>query len=142
MLKCTEVLENLAKNFNVNFHACARFPSHFQWEHGRAGCQFTFKFFARFPKTPVTDKMGFFLPFSGEQNDSKVWRSSPIAERLSPAVLITKTGSLYHLLGALDRQEMRDYSQSLPVSDEIASKFQYGFPRNWMQLVVGNPPPP
>ena len=45
---------------------------------------------------------------------------------------MTNTGSLYHLLGVLDRQKMQDYLQSLP---EIASEFQYGFSRNWVQLV-------
>ena len=30
---------------------------------------------------------------------------------------------------------MRDYEDGLPVSDAIAGKFQYGFPRNWLQLV-------
>jgi len=64
-----------------------------------------------------------------------VWSSSPVTCRLSPTTLCSRSGSTYHLVGALDRAEMRNPEGSIPVSDCIASKFVYGFPRNWEKLV-------
>lgn len=52
-------------------------------------------------------------------------------------MVATKSGSIYHLIGGLDRQEMSNYQgvDGLPVSDAIVARFRYGFPRNWKALV-------
>lgn len=52
-------------------------------------------------------------------------------------MVTTKSGSIYRLVGALDRKEMGNYQgvDGLPVSDAIVARFQYGFPRNWKKLV-------
>ncbi len=69
----------------------------------------------------------------------KLWRSGPIAERISLTILITLSGRVYHLLGALNRSEMIQSeidSSCLSVESSIASNFDRGFPNNWAEIVA------
>lgn len=71
-------------------------------------------------------------------DDSKLWRSSPIMSRLSATTLTTKSGTLYHLIGNMDINEMKQNmsTNSLPVNDILASKFINGFPQDWNEIVL------
>ena len=70
------------------------------------------------------------------RSGSMVWRSGPITHRLSASALLTKSGSVYHLVGGLDRSGMRiPGTGSVPVPDAIVAHFKYGFPRKWIQLL-------
>lgn len=57
---------------------------------------------------------------------------------MSPAVVSTRSGSIYHLLGPLSMVKMAEDAEEdcLPVPKDIAKKFCYGFPRNWHTLVL------
>ena len=70
-------------------------------------------------------------------SETQLWRSGPISQRISPALVKTRSGSRYHLVGGLDTTKLRHYQavEDLPLSDAIVSKFQYGFPRDWEKLV-------
>ena len=70
-------------------------------------------------------------------SEALLWRSGPISHRISPSVVTTRSGSVYHLVGGLDRKEMSHYQggDDLPMSDALVARFHYGFPRNWKELV-------
>ena len=54
-----------------------------------------------------------------------LWHSGPIVERLSSRELVTKSGSLYKLVGPLNSDNL---------SEDIAVAFQDGFPEDWAML--------
>jgi hypothetical protein len=79
-----------------------------------------------------------FILYSGDAiNMSKVWSSGPVVQRVSPTVVVTTSGSHYHLLGALNEEGARKHRSKgcLKIPTDVAEKFRYGFPRNWRTLI-------
>lgn len=66
---------------------------------------------------------------------TEVWQSGPVINRLSPSVVLTRSGSLYRLVGALSKKTLQKSSKGLPLTKEIIRSFSYGFPRNWEKFV-------
>ena len=59
-------------------------------------------------------------------------------QRASPSVVVTSSGSVYRLVGAISRNDMANFTSKediLPVPGDILKKFKYGFPRDWDVLV-------
>ncbi|CAO3563008.1 unnamed protein product [Mortierella alpina] len=61
-----------------------------------------------------------------------VWHTSFIKDAVDPSTVMTLTGSLYHLRGALDEERMR--SNGFP--QDIVEAFREGFPDAWRSILL------
>ncbi|XP_028409309.1 mis18-binding protein 1-like [Dendronephthya gigantea] len=66
---------------------------------------------------------------SGDPADIS-WRTSVIRDRISTNVVRSRKGTLYFLLGEIDKNDMNKKG----FSEEIISMFNYGFPPNWRDV--------
>ena len=60
----------------------------------------------------------------------RIWHSGPITKRLSSRLVATRSGTLYHLQGPVNREGLA----KLDIG-ELAIPFEDGFPDNWLSVV-------
>lgn len=59
------------------------------------------------------------------------WRSGPVVKRESAKVLLTKSGSVYQLVGDLLVKKLSE-----PLSTALGTKFRKGFPLKWHSVII------
>ncbi|XP_069117807.1 LOW QUALITY PROTEIN: mis18-binding protein 1-like [Argopecten irradians] len=70
----------------------------------------------------------------GKQSDSaneEFWKSSVIKERIDRTTVQTSSGTLYKLIGDIDKI----YTLEEGFSVKLVNAFLYGFPKNWKKLI-------